>query len=104
MVRKVETERRALDLNEIIANTPVDGPYRILLIVGRATGMRRGELCGLRWEHVDLDNAEITAAEMRGRTAQLTVRFQSKLVSVTRDKDGNAIAGQTKSIRIRFER
>jgi integrase len=25
--------------------------------------MRRGELCGLRWEHVDLDNAEITVAE-----------------------------------------
>jgi integrase len=50
-------------LNEIIANTPLDCPYRILLIIARATGMRRGELCGLRWEHVDLDDAEITVAE-----------------------------------------
>jgi len=47
---------------------------------------------------VSVDSAEITAAELRGRTAQLTVRFQSKLVSVTRDKNGNAIDGNAEKV------
>ena len=47
---------------------------------------------------VSIDNAEITAAELRGRNAQLTVRFQSKLVSVTRDKDGNVIDGNAEKV------
>src|SRR5450755_1015217 len=41
---------------------------------------KRGETVESRF--VSIDNAEITAAELRGRTAQLTVRFHSKLVSV----------------------
>ena len=47
---------------------------------------------------VSIDNAEIAAAELRGRTAQVTVRFQSKLVSVTRDKDGNVIDGNADKV------
>ncbi len=57
---------------------------------------KRGETVESRF--VSIDNAEITAAELRGRTAQLTVRFQSKLVSVTRDKDGNAIDGNADKV------
>ena len=30
---------------------------------------------------------------MKGKTAQVTVRFVSQLVSVTRDRDGNVIDG-----------
>ena len=52
---------------------------------------KRGETVESRF--VSIDNADITAAELRGRNAQVTVRFQSKLVSVTRDKDGNVIDG-----------
>jgi len=52
---------------------------------------KRGEKVETRF--VSIDGAEITAAELRGRNAQVTVRFQSKLVSVTRDKDGNVIDG-----------
>ena len=37
--------------------------------------------------------ATLTAAEQRGKTAQVTVRFQSQLVSVTRAKDGAVIDG-----------
>ena len=40
-----------------------------------------------------IDGADITAAEQRGKTAQVTVRFQSQLVSVTRAKDGAVIDG-----------
>jgi len=42
---------------------------------------------------VSIDKADITHAEVKGRTAQVTVRFVSQLVSVTRDKDGNVIDG-----------
>lgn len=42
---------------------------------------------------VSIDTAEITAAELRGRTAQITVRFVCQLVSVTRDRSGEVIDG-----------
>jgi predicted lipid-binding transport protein (Tim44 family) len=42
---------------------------------------------------VSIDKSDITDAELRGRTAQITIRFISQLVSVTRDRDGNVIEG-----------
>jgi predicted lipid-binding transport protein (Tim44 family) len=57
---------------------------------------KRGETVESRF--VSIDNAEITAAELRARTAQLTVRFQSKLISVTRDKNGNVIDGNAEKV------
>jgi predicted lipid-binding transport protein (Tim44 family) len=42
---------------------------------------------------VSIDTTEIAAAEMRGRIAQVTVRFVSQLVSVTRDKSGAVTDG-----------
>ncbi len=47
---------------------------------------------------VSIDAADITAAELRGRTAQLTVRFQSKLVTATRDKNGNVTDGNAEKV------
>jgi predicted lipid-binding transport protein (Tim44 family) len=47
---------------------------------------------------VSLDGADITAAELRGRTAQVTVRFRSKLITATRDKDGNVIDGSAERV------
>ncbi len=52
---------------------------------------KRGETVESRF--VAIDNAEITGAELRSKTMQLTVRFVSQLVSVTRDKTGNVIDG-----------
>ena len=57
---------------------------------------KRGETVENRF--VSIDNAEITAAELRGRIAQLTVRFQSKLVTATRDKDGNVTDGNAEKV------
>jgi len=57
---------------------------------------KRGETVESRF--VSIDNADITAAELRGRNAQVTVRFQSKLVSVTRDKDGNVVDGNAERV------
>ncbi len=42
---------------------------------------------------VSLDTAEIKSAELRGNTAQVTVRFVSQLISATRDKSGAVIDG-----------
>ena len=42
---------------------------------------------------VAINSADVTAAEMKQRTAQVTVKFVSQLVSVTRDKDGHVVDG-----------
>jgi predicted lipid-binding transport protein (Tim44 family) len=42
---------------------------------------------------VSIDKAELANAEMRDRSAQLTVRFVSQMISVTRDKAGTIVDG-----------
>jgi predicted lipid-binding transport protein (Tim44 family) len=42
---------------------------------------------------VSIDKAEIVGAETRDRAAQLTVRFVSQMISVTRDKAGTIVDG-----------
>jgi predicted lipid-binding transport protein (Tim44 family) len=51
----------------------------------------RGETTETRF--VSIDKADITAAELRGKTAQITLRFVSQLVSVTHDRTGAVIEG-----------
>jgi predicted lipid-binding transport protein (Tim44 family) len=51
----------------------------------------RGEKAQTRF--VSIDKADIVAAELRGRTAQITLRFLSQLVSVTHDRTGAVIDG-----------
>jgi len=51
----------------------------------------RGETVETRF--VSIDKAEIVSADLRGRTAQITVRFVSQLISVTRDRSGAVIEG-----------
>lgn len=48
---------------------------------------------------VSIDSATVSAAELRNRsTAQITVRFVSKLVSVTRDRSGTVIDGNAEKV------
>jgi predicted lipid-binding transport protein (Tim44 family) len=56
----------------------------------------RGETVETRF--VAIDKSDITGAELRGRTAQVTLRFISQLVSVTRDKAGNVIDGNPEKV------
>jgi len=79
-----EGDRRAL--KNLLARDVYDGFESAI-----SEREKRGEKVETRF--VSIDGADITAAELRGRNAQVTVRFQSKLVSVTRDKDGNVIDG-----------
>jgi predicted lipid-binding transport protein (Tim44 family) len=56
----------------------------------------KGETVETRF--VAIDKSDITGAELRGRTAQVTVRFVSQLISVTRDKAGNVIEGNPEKV------
>ena len=56
----------------------------------------RGETAESRF--VALDKAEITHAEMKGDAAQVTVRFVSQLISVTRNKAGEVVSGSPDSV------
>ena len=47
---------------------------------------------------VSIDTADITGAEMRNRTAQVTVRFVSKLISATRDAQGVVVEGNADKV------
>jgi predicted lipid-binding transport protein (Tim44 family) len=51
----------------------------------------RGEKAETRF--VSIDKADLTGAEVKNKSAQVTVGFVSQLVSVTRDRDGNVIDG-----------
>ena len=56
----------------------------------------RGEKVETRF--VSIDAADLVSAELRNKTAQVTLRFQSQLVSVTRDKSGNVIDGSADKV------
>jgi predicted lipid-binding transport protein (Tim44 family) len=92
---------------EMIVNAYADGDRRTLKnLLGRevydgfesaiSEREKRGETVESRF--VSIDNADIAGAELRGRNAQITVRFQSKLVSVTRDKNGDVIDGNAERV------
>jgi len=56
----------------------------------------RGEIVETKF--VTIERSDITGADLRGRTAQITVRFVSQLISVTRDKSGNVIEGSPEKV------
>lgn len=56
----------------------------------------RGQTAESRF--VSIDASTITAAELRVRTAQITIRFVSKLISATRDRSGNVIEGNAEKV------
>jgi len=56
----------------------------------------RGETAETRF--VSIDGSTVTGAELRGRTAQIVVRFVSKLVSSTRDRNGAVIDGNADKV------
>ena len=57
---------------------------------------KRGDKMETRF--VSIDGADIAGAEMRGSNAHVTVRFHSKLITATRDKNGNVIDGSAAKV------
>jgi predicted lipid-binding transport protein (Tim44 family) len=56
----------------------------------------RGESVETRF--VSIDASEIINAQLRGKMAQLTLRFVSQLVSATRNRNGNVIDGSAEAV------
>jgi predicted lipid-binding transport protein (Tim44 family) len=56
----------------------------------------RGETAETKF--VSIDTAEISSAELRGRIAQVTLRFVSQLISVTRDRTGAVVDGSDEKV------
>lgn len=57
-------EMRALDEVEIkkVLEAAEGGPFHLPVLLAIATGMRRGELLGLRWDDIDFETGELTVA------------------------------------------
>lgn len=56
----------------------------------------RGDKAEARF--VSIDRSDIIGAELRARTAQVTVRFVSQLISVVRDRNGNVTEGSPEKV------
>jgi len=84
-----EGDRRAL--KNLLAREVYDG-FEAVIREREA----RGETAETRF--VSIDTTDITAAELRGKTAQITLRFVSQLVSATRDRNGNVIDGSADKV------
>jgi predicted lipid-binding transport protein (Tim44 family) len=61
-------------------------------------GEREGRGETVETKFVSIDSSTITVAELRARTAQITVRFVSKLVSATHDRSGAVIDGNAEKV------
>jgi integrase len=70
------TEDEAVTFLASVADDRVFALWRLVL----STGMRRGELCGLRWQDVDLDAGTVTVASTRV-VARLVVTGPPKTTS-----------------------
>ncbi|MBI3434258.1 MAG: Tim44 domain-containing protein [Proteobacteria bacterium] len=79
-----EGDRR--NLKNLLSKDVYDG---FEAAIGEREG--RGEVAESRF--VSIDSADISAADMRGQNAQVTVRFVSQLVSVTRNSAGAIVDG-----------
>jgi predicted lipid-binding transport protein (Tim44 family) len=87
---------------EMIVTAFADGDRRALknllskeVYDGFETAIRERESQGYRAEtrFVSIDTCEIIGAELRGKTAQITLRFVSQLISVTRDRTDKVVDG-----------
>ena len=57
---------------------------------------QRGEKVETRF--ASIDKAEIVNADVRDRAAQITIRFVSQMISVTRDKAGAVVDGNAEKL------
>jgi predicted lipid-binding transport protein (Tim44 family) len=63
-----------------------------------AIGERESKGDTVQTRFVSIEKSDLVGVELRGRTAQVTVRFISQLISVTRDKSGNTIDGNAEKV------
>jgi predicted lipid-binding transport protein (Tim44 family) len=81
-----EGDRRTL--KNLLARDVFDG-----FVAAIADRENRGETMESRF--VSIEKAEITGAELKARSAQITIRFVSQLISATRNRTGEVVDGST---------
>lgn len=74
---------------EGLVSDDVAADFRAAIAVREADGIT------LENRIVRIDRAQIVGARLSGMMAEVQVRFDADLVAVTRDKDGNVLAGST---------
>jgi predicted lipid-binding transport protein (Tim44 family) len=79
-------------LKDLLANEVYEGFTRAI-----AERESRGEK--VQSSLVGIDKADIVEAEVKNRTAYVTVKFVSELISVTRDAEGEVVEGDPKKVR-----
>ncbi len=79
-------------LKNLLANDVYDG--FVAAIAEREGQGHKAELT-----FVGIEDAKLNAAEFNGRTARVSVRFVSELISATRDKDGAIVEGDATEVR-----
>lgn len=57
-------------------------PKRLGILIGLCTGMRIGEICGLRWENIDVDNKCIHVTHTIERIMDIDTR-KTKVIEST---------------------
>lgn len=82
-------DRRAL--KDLLSKDVFDG-----FVAAISERESRGETMESRF--ISIDTAELLDASVRGRTAQLTVRFVSKLITATRARDGSVVDGSLDAV------
>lgn len=62
--------------NKILDSLDYNNPVRLPIIIAFNTGMRRGEVCALKWSDIDLDNRVIkvrhTMIDLKGHRVEIT--------------------------------
>src|SRR6185312_6335823 len=77
-------------VDRALAETPVENPYRIGLLLALACGLRRGEICGLRWR--DVDDGKIVVRQQIVPLAHGSVTKAPKYDSAREIKIGPKVA------------
>lgn len=73
----------ANQLKELIAITK-DQPIQVAIILASSLGLRRGEVCGLKWQNVDFDKELISIEDTRTRYSSAEIVKDTKNLSSER--------------------
>jgi len=114
-VRTVETpivrnerSRRVSDMEiAAICNESASAEMKALIQFAVATAMRRGEICALRWEHVDLDDRVAFLPETKNgssRSVPLSSVAVEILLQLRKKAKGQVFSLQPDSVTQAFER
>lgn len=89
------TEMHTLNQNQVSAmlKSAANTPYYCLFYVALQTGLRRGELLGLRWSDINLDCAELSVT--RSTVQMLDGEIAFKAVKTARSRRTVALSPQT---------